>query len=80
MAEMTKLRVNEAIARAQTAGIKVYKKEVAARLWEGRTESAQQVNMTNLCNGTTKQIRPKWVVIICEMCNCTPNYLFGYEE
>lgn len=49
MAEMTKLRVNEAIARAQTAGIKVYKKEVAARLWEGRTESAQQVNMTNLC-------------------------------
>ena len=34
MAEMTKLRVNEAIARAQTAGIKVYKKEVAARLWE----------------------------------------------
>ena len=35
MAEMTKLRVNEAIARAQTAGIKVYKKEVAARLWEG---------------------------------------------
>ena len=76
----TKLRVNEAFARAQTAGIKVYKKEVAARLWEGRTESAQQVNMTNLCNGTTKQIRPEWVVIICEMCNCTPNYLFGYEE
>ena len=80
MVEMTKLRVNEAIARAQTAGIKVYKKEVAARLWEGRTESAQQVNMTNLCNGTTKQIRPEWVVIICEMSNCTPNYLFGYEE
>ena len=26
MAEMTKLRVNEAIARAQTAGIKVYKR------------------------------------------------------
>lgn len=28
MAEMTKLRVNEAIARAQTAGIKVYKKRL----------------------------------------------------
>ena len=69
------------IVSVQMAGdFKVYKKEVAARFWEGRTESAQQVNMTNLCNGTTKQIRPEWVVIICEMCNCTPNYLFGYEE
>lgn len=75
-----RLRVNEAIAKAQTAGIKVYKKEVAARLWEGRTESAQQVNMTNLCNGTTKRIAPEWVVIICEMCGCSADYLFGLED
>ena len=75
-----RLRVNEAIARSEANGKKVLKKDIAARLFEGRTESAQQVNMTNLCNGTTKQIRPEWVVIICEMCNCTPNYLFGYEE
>ena len=34
-----RLRVNEAIAKAQTAGMKVYKKEVAARLWEERTTS-----------------------------------------
>lgn len=76
----TRLRVNEAIARAQTNGNKVFKKDVANRLWESRNDSAKQVNMTNLCNGKTKQIRPEWVTVICEMCNCTPNYLFGYED
>lgn len=80
MERVIKLRVNEAIARAQTNGKKVKKKDVAAELWKGSTDTAQQVNMTNLCNGSTKQIRPEWVIIICEMCECTPNYLFGYEE
>lgn len=74
------LRLNEAIARAQTKGNKVFKKDVAAKLWESSSKAAQQVNMTNLCNGTTKQIRPEWVKIICQMCDCTPNYLFGYED
>lgn len=80
MAKTIRLRVNEAIARAQTNNIKIFKKDIAAKLWESSNESAQQVNMTNLCNGTTKQIRPEWVGIICEVCNCTPNYLFGYED
>lgn len=75
-----KLKVNEAIARSKANGKKVFKKEIAARIFPGVSESAQQVNMTNLCNGTTKRIAPEWVIIICEMCNCTPNYLFGYEE
>lgn len=75
-----RLRVNEAIARAQTQGVKIYKKDIAEKLWEGRTKAAQQVNMTNLCNGSTGSIRPEWVVIICNMCNCTPNYLFGFED
>lgn len=77
---MLRLRVNEAIARAQTNGKKIFKKDVAARLWEGSSDSAQQVNMTNLCNGTTKKITPDWVVVLCEMLDCTPNYLFGYED
>lgn len=77
---MLRLRVNEAIARAQTNGKKIFKKDVAARLWEGSSDSAQQVNMTNLCNGTTKKITPDWVVILCEILDCTPNYLFGYED
>lgn len=77
---MANLRVNEAIARAQTNGKKVFKKDVAARLWADSTESSQQVNMTNLCNGTTKKISPDWVDVLCEMLDCTPNYLFGFDE
>nr|DAY10530.1 MAG TPA: hypothetical protein [Caudoviricetes sp.] len=75
-----KLRVNEAIARSEANGKKVLKKDIAAHLFEGASESAQQVNMTNLCNGTTKRIVPEWVVIICEMCGCSANYLFGMED
>lgn len=75
-----KLRVNEAIARSEANGKKVLKKNIAARLFEGASESAQQVNMTNLCNGTTKRIVPEWVVIICEMCGCSADYLFGMED
>ena len=75
-----KLRVNEAIARSEANGKKVLKKDIAARLFEGASESAQQVNMTNLCNGKTKRIVPKWVVIICEMCGCSADYLFGMED
>lgn len=75
-----RLRVNEAIARSEANGKKVLKKDIAARLFEGASESAQQVNMTNLCNGTTKRIVPEWVVIICEMCGCSADYLFGMED
>ena len=69
-----KLRVNEAIARSLANGKKVLKKDIAARLFEGASESA------NLCNGTTKRIVPDWVVIICEMCGCSADYLFGLED
>lgn len=75
-----KLRVNEAIARSEANGKKVLKKDIAARLFEGASESAQQVNMSNLCNGKTKRIVPEWVVIICEMCGCSAGYLFGMED
>ena len=63
MEKNVRLRVNEAIARAQTNGKKILKKDVAAELWKGRNATAQQVNMTALCNGSTKQIRPEWVAL-----------------
>lgn len=75
-----KLRVKEAIARSEANGKKVYKKDIASRLFDGVSESAQQVNMTNLLNGKTQRIKPEWVVIICEMCGCTADYLFGMED
>lgn len=75
-----RIRLNEAIARSAANGKKVYKKEIAARLFPGVNESTQQVNMTSLCKGKTKRILPEWVVIICEMCDCTADYLFGLEK
>jgi DNA-binding Xre family transcriptional regulator len=74
------LKVNEAIALSAANGKKVLKKDIAARLFPGVSTATQQVNMTSLCNGKTKRILPEWVIVICEMCDCTPNYLFGYDD
>lgn len=70
-------RVEAAIARAKENGTKVLKKDIAAKLWPDSVESAQQVNMTKLCNGRTAAVRPEWVVTICEMTGCTADFLFG---
>ena len=74
---MMKFRLNEAIARSYDNGNKVSKKRLANRLFPGSSEGAQQVNMTNLCNGTTKRIKPEWVTIITEECGCSADFLFG---
>lgn len=71
------LRIEEAIARAKANRTKVLKKDIAAKLWPDSVESAQQVNMTKLCNGRTASIKPEWVVIVCKMTGCTADFLFG---
>jgi len=76
---MARLKLNEAFARAEMNGKKVLKKDLGAKLWEGSKESAIQVRMTDLCNGTTKRVQVEDILIICEMLDCTPNFLFGYE-
>lgn len=77
--EMT-LRINEALARANTQGKKVFKKDISEKLWPDSTAIAQQVNMTNLCCGKTQKINPDWVRIICEMLDCTADFLFGLSN
>ena len=74
-----RLRINEAIGRAKQKGIKVNKKIIASKIWVDSSISSQQMNMLRLCNGRTKKIAPEWIMIICEMCDCTPNYLMGYD-
>ena len=74
------LKVNEAIARSESKGNKVFKKDIAARLWATSSPEAQQVNMTNLCSGITKKISPEWVVILCEMLGCSADFLFGLKN
>ena len=72
-------KLNEAIAMSEAKGNKVFKKDIASRIFPGVSEKAQQVNFSALCSGKTKRIAPEWIGIICEMCGCTPNFLFGYE-
>lgn len=76
---MAKFRINEAIAKATLEGRKVMKKDISARLWPDSNEVGQQVNMTRLCAGKTPRIQVEWVGIICEMCGCTADFLFGLE-
>lgn len=71
------IRIEAAIARAKENGRTVKKKEIAMRLWPNSTETAQQVNMTNLCNGKTARIGIDWPNIICEMTGVSADYLFG---
>lgn len=78
--DMLKLRLNEAIARAEMNGAKVKKKDIAAELWPTSSPESQQVNMTNLCSGNTKKISPEWVVLICQMTQCSADFLFGLDD
>ena len=72
-------RINAALASAKENGIKVMKKDIAARLWPNSSPSAQQVNMTKLCNGKQKKIDPEWVKIVCELTGVSANFLLGIE-
>ena len=73
------LRIKEAVARAQRNGKKVLLKDIASRRWADSSEQARQVNMSNLVTGRTKSIDEDQMQTICEMCDCTPNFLYGYE-
>lgn len=74
------LRINEAIARCERMGKKVFKKDLAALLWPDSSVNAQQVNMTKLVNGTSKKVSIEWVEILCRELNCTADYLFGLSN
>lgn len=76
----TTFRLQQAILRAQSRGIVITKAVLAAKLWPDSNERTQRVSMNKLCRGYRASIRPEWVTIICQTCDCTPNYLFGYEE
>jgi len=76
---MAKLRLNEALARAEMNGVKHQKKDLARLLWPNSTTETQQVNMTNLCTGTTKKINPEWVDVLCRELKCDANFLFNIE-
>lgn len=71
--------LEQAIARAKDNGREVTKKAIALKLWPATDdERCAVINMSKLCTGKLKRICPEWVPIICDMCGCDPNFLFGY--
>lgn len=74
------IRIDAAIAHAKERGIKVRKKDIAAKLWPDTTEVGQMVNMAGLCTGKRDRIKPEWINIICDMTGCTADFLFGIPE
>lgn len=75
-----RIRIEEALLRAKDSGKKVFKKEMAARLFPGVPDRSQQVNFSRLVSGRSKTIQPEWVPIICEMCGCSADFLFGLKD
>lgn len=77
---MAALKVNEAIARAEMNGKKIFKKDLAAKIWANSRPEAQAVNMTNLVSGITKKVNPDWIVILCKELDCSADFLLGIKE
>ena len=75
-----KIKVNEAIARAESMGKKIYKKDLAAKIWSNSKPEAQAVNMTNLCSGVTKKVNPEWLVIISLETGGSIDFLLGLKD
>lgn len=75
-----KLRINEAIALAESRGKKIYKKDLAKKIWPNSRPEAQTVNMTNLATGVTHKVNPDWVVTICKETGVSADFLFGLKE
>ena len=73
-------KIEEAIALAMVKGKRIMKKDLAAKLCPGVSETGQAVNMSNLCSGKTQTFRPEWVQIICEETGCTADFLFGIKN
>lgn len=75
-----RLLINEALARAQYEGRLIEKKELAEALFPEVAPASRVVTMANICSGKTKRIDPAWVPIICSMCGCSADYLFGLSN
>ena len=74
------IRIEQALARAKERGNRVMKKEIAERIWPTSNAETRRVNITRLCNGMTERICPEWVVIICQMLDCSADFLFGLKD
>jgi hypothetical protein len=73
------MRIDESIAYALLHGKKVTKKELKELFWPDSSVRGRDSNMTNLCQGHTKNINPAWIKIMVEKCGIDANFLFNVE-
>lgn len=75
-----RLKINEAIAAAQLQGKVVKKKDLAKKFFPKSTDQSRSTLMTKVCSGKTTRIDPEWIVILCQECGVTANFVLGMEE
>lgn len=74
-----RLRIDEAMIRSGKNWEQL-RKELSKRLYPDSSAAAQQVNFCSLRAGRVERFTPEMIAIICDMCGCTPNFLFGWNE
>lgn len=74
------LRIKQAVLRAKECGRPVRMVDLGSSLWPDAPEVSQKINISNLANGRTGRIKPEWVRVICEVCGCSADFLFGIEK
>lgn len=77
---MMRLKINEALARQEAKGNKIFKKQISAELWPESSASSRSTSMGRLCRGGVSKISPEQIVIICKMCQCSADYLLGLTD
>lgn len=74
-----RLLIDEAMLRSGKNWSQL-RRELSKRLYPDSSAAAQQVNFCSLRAGRVERFTPDMIAIICEMCGCTPNFLFGWKE
>ena len=77
---MATLKIQEALAFATANGKKINKGELAAKLFPEANKACQYQKLQHLISGRTIRIKPETVVILCQECGVSADYLFGIEK
>jgi hypothetical protein len=75
------LRIEEALIRFNsTAKVRITIPELGAELWPDSAEASQMVSAYKLVRGETTRIPLTMIRIICDKLECSPNFLYGFNE
>lgn len=70
------IKLREAILKSELNGKRVKLKDLADKIFYDCEPKSRYVNLHYLLKGRTKRVDTKWIKIICEELNTTPNDLF----